>query len=151
MQELLAGVHLEIGDVETGQLRQRFPIELVGPPVGACALVDRREELVGGPSDEIGDGALMATASAAFTLAAWRTADSAQSAFRPWASARALICETESFVTFRLSVSGRSSPPLPTTDAAPIFELGAIAATSAARTTKVAADAAWAPAGQPRR
>ena len=54
---------------------------------------------------------------------------------------------TASFVTFSASVSGSSLPPLPTTDAAPMFVFGAIAATSAARVTKVAADPARAPSG----
>ena len=92
-------------------------------------------------------GGSMATASVALMLAASRTADSAQSAFRSCSSARERMRATASFVTLAASVSGSSSPPAPTTDAAPMFVLGAMAATSAASTTKVAADAARAPSG----
>ncbi len=80
-------------------------------------------------------------------LAASRTADSAQSALRLCASARPRISATRSLVIFEASVSGRSSPPEPTTDAAPIVVCGAMAATSPARVMNVAADAAWAPDG----
>ena len=89
----------------------------------------------------------MLTASAASTLAASRTADSAQSALRPRSFASERIRATASFVTFLASVSGRSSPPPPTIDAAPIVVFGAIALTFAARVTKVAADPARAPSG----
>ena len=92
-------------------------------------------------------GGSMATASAAPMLAASRTADSAQSALRSCSSASERMRATASFVTFLASVSGRSSPPEPTTEAAPMFVFGAMAATSAASMTNVAADAARAPSG----
>ena len=54
---------------------------------------------------------------------------------------------TASFVILAEIVSGSSSPPLPTTEAAPILVLGAMAATSPARVMNVAADPASAPSG----
>ena len=92
-------------------------------------------------------GGSRATASAALMLAASRTADSAQSALRSCSSARDRMRATASLVTLAARVSGSSAPPLPTTEAAPMFVLGAMAATSAARVMKVAAEPARAPPG----
>ena len=89
----------------------------------------------------------MLTASFASMLAASRTADSAQSALRSCALASDRMRATESFVIFAASVSGSSSPPPPTIDAAPMFVFGAMALTCAARVMNVAADPARAPSG----
>ncbi len=89
----------------------------------------------------------MATASAAETLAASRTAASAHSVLRLWAAARSLILAAFELLILSANVSGSSAPPLPTTDAAPMVVDGAMAATSPARVMKVAALPACAPSG----
>ena len=92
-------------------------------------------------------GGVIATASPAEALTALRTAFSAHASLRPCALARAVIRATASLVTFSASVLGRSFPELSTTAAAPMLVSGAIAATSPASVTKVAALAARAPFG----
>jgi hypothetical protein len=77
------------------------------------------------------------------TLTESRTAFSAQSAFRPYLSARLLIVATASFRTFVCSIA----PATPTGWAAPMFVPGAIAATGQPIMMNVPAEAARAPLG----
>ena len=72
----------------------------------------------------------------------------ARSEGRPRGSVRERISAAASSLIFFPIVFGRSSPPLPTGDAAPAFVPGAIAATSQAIRTKKPAEAACAPGGQ---
>ena len=71
-----------------------------------------------------------------------KTVASSASALRPLSSAIVLMKAAVSSVTLELIVSGRSSPPGPTGDAAPILVTGAMAAMCAAAVTNVPAEAA---------
>ena len=91
------------------------------------------------------------TASSAVTATLSRTAFSAQSAFRPRAAATDRTKAAVSFSTFlamSFPASASTSRPPPVTGwAAPMLEVGCMAATSAARVRKTPAEPAWAPAG----
>src|SRR2546422_5415977 len=89
----------------------------------------------------------MLTAWVTDALDALRTALAAQIWLRPWLRASSVMRATASFVIFLPRVVGRSCPLLSMTDAAPMLVLGAMAATSPARVTKVAALPARAPSG----
>jgi hypothetical protein len=88
------------------------------------------------------------SASLAVYAVASLTVRSRASALRSRLSAMPRNKAAASSVALRWSVSGRSSPPASTTEAAPMLVVGAIAATPAAATMNVPADAAWAPSGQ---
>ena len=91
------------------------------------------------------------TASSAVTETLSRTAFSAQSAFRPRAAATLRANAAVSFSTFfamSLPASSSTSRPPPVTGwAAPMLEVGCIAATSAASVRNTPAEPARAPAG----
>src|SRR2546428_704143 len=85
------------------------------------------------------------TASRSVIETAWRTAFSAQSAFRPRSSATVRMNAAASFSIFFIIVLSTFPPPSMTGDAAPMLVAGAIAATCAASVMKTPAEAARAP------
>ncbi len=87
------------------------------------------------------------TASRSVIETAWRTAFSAQSAFRPRSSAIVRMNAAASFSIFFIIVLSAFPPPSMTGDAAPMLVAGAIAAMWAAIVMKTPADAARAPVG----
>src|SRR2546428_457371 len=90
---------------------------------------------------------LRRTASRSVIETAWRTAFSAQSAFRPRSSATVRMNAAASFSIFFIIVLSTFPPPSMTGDAAPMLVAGAIAATCAASVMKTPAEAARAPVG----
>ncbi|OLD75578.1 MAG: hypothetical protein AUG87_12505 [Candidatus Rokubacteria bacterium 13_1_20CM_4_70_14] len=90
---------------------------------------------------------LRRTASRSVIETAWRTAFSAQSAFRPRSSATVRMNAAASFSIFFIIVLSTVPPPSMTGDAAPMLVAGAIAAMCAASVMKTPAEAARAPVG----
>ena len=128
-----------VADRQAGELRQRLALEVEGPPIGPFPGVDLREQVLDIGSQEVDHRRAHLHRVGGGHAGSLEDRVAAHSTLRPWRSARSAIVAALVLLTLSARVSGRSSPPLPTTDAAPIVVEGAMAATSPARVMKVAA------------